>query len=73
MTTSLQENTAEQTKAEKRRKIFISIFIVLIVILLILLAIEIAYIADFYIYRNSGQDGRLWTEYQRIHGLFSSK
>ncbi|WP_036464965.1 hypothetical protein [Mycoplasmopsis sturni] len=54
----------------KMNPVWFWILIILLVILLILLSVEIAFIADFFRFRYSGQDGLLMTEVQRHHGIF---
>ncbi|VEU70163.1 hypothetical protein [Mycoplasmopsis glycophila] len=64
-----QEKDIEQS-SNKKRKIWIALLVVLIIVLLVLICVEIAYIADFYRFKDSGQDGLLWTVAQRQNGLF---
>ncbi|WP_029608978.1 hypothetical protein [Mycoplasma simbae] len=54
-----------------KRPIAVALTIFFTILFLLILCVAIAYIADFYIYKGSGQDGLLWTVEQRIHGLFS--
>ncbi|WP_036451689.1 hypothetical protein [Mycoplasma buteonis] len=66
------ENQEQEAKRQRNKKILLVTLVVIFVILLALIAVEIAYIADFYIYKDSGNDGLLWTVAQRQTGLFGN-
>ncbi|WP_426461034.1 hypothetical protein [Mycoplasma hafezii] len=62
----------EEQKRKRNKKILTIVLSIILVVLVVLICVEIAYIADFYIYRDSGKDGLLWTASQRLHGLFGT-
>lgn len=64
----VEENNQKQKQT--RRKIWTIVIIVILVLLLVLICVEIAYISDFFIYKDSNKDGLLWTVAQRKNGLF---
>lgn len=68
------ENNQQQEEQKPdwttKKKILVALMILLIVVLLVLICLEIAYISDFYKYKDTGVDGRLWTVLQRQRGLF---
>ncbi|VEU58330.1 hypothetical protein [Mycoplasmopsis gallinacea] len=70
--TQNENNQQEEQKTvwTTKKKILVALMILLIVVLLVLICLEIAYIADFYKYKDTGVDGRLWTVLQRQRGLF---
>ncbi|MGY5139314.1 hypothetical protein [Mycoplasmopsis gallinarum] len=61
--------TTKETQA-KNKKIVTILLYVLLVIFLVLIAISIAVIADFYIYKNSGEDGLILSAAQRVNGIW---
>ncbi|WP_025755400.1 hypothetical protein [Mycoplasmopsis cricetuli] len=62
--------TSTVAVSTKKSKIWRIIYITLIIIFIIICAIAIAYICDFFIFKDTHQDGRLWTSAQRYHGIF---
>lgn len=68
MTKELQQDTQKNTNKNSKIKLIITIAV--IVILLVFVAVMIAYISDFFIYKDTAKDGLLWTVSQREHGLF---
>ncbi|TNK82315.1 hypothetical protein C4M96_03605 [Mycoplasmopsis pullorum] len=64
----VEENDKKQKQTRKR--IWTIVIIVILVLLLALICVEIAYISDFFIYKDSGKNGLLWTVEQRKYGLF---
>ncbi|MCV3743803.1 hypothetical protein OF377_02865 [Ureaplasma sp. ES3154-GEN] len=57
------------TRAARRRIATWVIISFLILLFLVGIALLIAFVADFYIYENSNNNGLLWTVNQRVHGF----
>ncbi|UUD36005.1 hypothetical protein NPA08_03545 [Mycoplasmopsis citelli] len=60
----------EEQPAKEWSKLSKIILITILVISLVLLAVFIAYLADFFIYKDTEFDGLLLTKAQRFHGIF---
>ncbi|VEU76436.1 hypothetical protein [Mycoplasmopsis columboralis] len=68
----VEEAEQEQETVQEKKKlsrVWWIILIIIVIILLILLAILIAYLADFFIYKDTDLDGLLLTKAQRYHGV----
>ncbi|WP_036463794.1 hypothetical protein [Mycoplasmopsis sturni] len=55
----------------KRKLAFKITLIVISIIFLVILCVAIAYIADFAIYNNTTQDGKLLSYAARTHGILN--
>ncbi|MBZ4195401.1 hypothetical protein [Mycoplasma tauri] len=64
-------NIKEKEKITKNSKKWTIISVIFIILFFAILAVLIAYVADFIRFKDSLDDGLLWTFDQRKHGLFN--